>query len=478
MMLGLVFGLGALLVVLVVIFYAEEDWRGARDWAACQRELAAKGETLDLRQLAPAGKPEDDLSKAPIFAPLYAKEMVADAPIKQVDTHFHDPDFLAGPKPSRYQMDAPIDLEAWQKYYRSLPKIHLPSQPGSPAQDVLQALSTFDPQINEVNKAMENPNAFWPTDYNFPFATILGGRTRMISLASFLQLRALAHLENNETDLAEKDYLASFRLERPLMKSCFLVDYLVMAGVRAVDDSILWEGIRRHAWNQVQLQEMEAALGSIDMLAYAQKAIRTERAQAVYSVKFVQNGHDNLVTDISAPGNLEDRWARFEMLAFLTCRPSGWGDRELIYLSSEAQKQIESIDVASGRLDSTYWENWRDPKTWPDLIKINFCMSGILMAPYKKTGSKIAQTEMCRRLARLGCYLEEYRLAHGGYPEKLEDLPSLPAHLNQEVLSDQPLRYKRKGEGYILYSIGWDQKDDGGKRAVGDNPGDWVWQVP
>ncbi len=69
----LVWGARALLVLilLLVLFYVEEDWRGARDWVACQRELAAKGETLDLRQLAPPGKPEDDLSKVPIFAEMY-----------------------------------------------------------------------------------------------------------------------------------------------------------------------------------------------------------------------------------------------------------------------------------------------------------------------------------------------------------------------------------------------------------------------
>ena len=27
----------AVLIVLLVIFYAEEDWRGARNWAACQK---------------------------------------------------------------------------------------------------------------------------------------------------------------------------------------------------------------------------------------------------------------------------------------------------------------------------------------------------------------------------------------------------------------------------------------------------------
>ena len=94
-------------------------------------------------------------------------------------------------------------------------------------------------------------------------------------------------------------------------------------------------------------------------------------------------------------------------------------------------------------------------------------------------GSQIAKAETYRRLARLACRLEEYRIAHGNqYPDKLDELPDLPAHLNQEVLSEQPLRYQRKGDGYLLYSIGWNQKDDGGVLAKDDKEGDWVWPSP
>jgi len=93
-------------------------------------------------------------------------------------------------------------------------------------------------------------------------------------------------------------------------------------------------------------------------------------------------------------------------------------------------------------------------------------------------GSTIAKAEIYRRLARLSCRLEEYRLAHGQYPDQLDALPDLPPHLNQEVLSEQPFRYQRKGDGYLLYSIGWDQKDNGGVLATDDRQGDWPWPSP
>jgi hypothetical protein len=250
----------AVLVVLPALFYGEEDWRGARDWAACQKELAAKGESLDLRVLAPPGKPEDDLSKAPIFAPLYQKEIDPNAPINQISIGLNGPYSDLYPKPSNYLKGEALDLAAWQKYYRSLPDSHLPDQTGTPAQEVLQVLSRFDPQMQQIDSAVSNPNAYFPIDYEMPIATPLGPITKMISVAQLLQLRGVAHLENQETDLAEKDFLFSFRINQPLTKGCLMFNYLVIIGVRAIDNSLVWEGLHRRAWNDAQLHEIDFVL--------------------------------------------------------------------------------------------------------------------------------------------------------------------------------------------------------------------------
>ncbi len=60
--------------------------------------------------------------------------------------------------------------------------------------------------------------------------------------------------------------------------------------------------------------------------------------------------------------------------------------------------------------------------------------------------------------------LRAYRLDHGAYPASLAALtpaylPSVPA---DPFAASGPLRYKRTGAGYVLYSVGPDGKDDGG----------------
>jgi hypothetical protein len=89
-------------------------------------------------------------------------------------------------------------------------------------------------------------------------------------------------------------------------------------------------------------------------------------------------------------------------------------------------------------------------------------------------------------LARVACALERYRLAHDEYPESLDVLvPRFIAKLPHDIINGQPLHYRRTADGqFVLYSIGWNEKDDGGIVGLRDSgsvditKGDWVWRYP
>jgi hypothetical protein len=299
----------------------------------------------------------------------------------------------------------------------------------------LQALSQFDPELNEIDIAVSKPSAYWPTNYERPFEGFLGGITRMIQIAKVIQLRGVAHLENHETDLAEKDYLFSFRLNQPLTKGCFIINYLVMAAVRTIDDSILWEGLHRHAWNDVQLYEMESALASTDMLALAQSSLRIERASEVRTMQVFQ-GMD---TDIVWKARVSGDSALALLLATAPIRPSGWWDQDRRALCQKVQVNIDAIHPDRGILSPSLFPFHDESESWgwnrandiPFWDSVYIPMASESVAWRDNVGEKIAKAETYRRLARLACRLEEYRLAHGQYPDKLDELPDLPAHLNQ-----------------------------------------------
>ena len=81
-------------------------------------------------------------------------------------------------------------------------------------------------------------------------------------------------------------------------------------------------------------------------------------------------------------------------------------------------------------------------------------------------------------LIKLALSLAQYHADHGSYPEKLNDLvPSYLEAIRKDIFNDSDLHYTREGKGYVLYSVGRNGKDDGGKdSAEGGN--DIVIRIP
>jgi hypothetical protein len=65
-------------------------------------------------------------------------------------------------------------------------------------------------------------------------------------------------------------------------------------------------------------------------------------------------------------------------------------------------------------------------------------------------------------------------------------VPEFLSQLPHDVINGQPLKYRRTADGqYLLYSVGWNQTDDGGALGLNQSGegidvklGDWVWRLP
>lgn len=105
---------------------------------------------------------------------------------------------------------------------------------------------------------------------------------------------------------------------------------------------------------------------------------------------------------------------------------------------------------------------------------------------------KMIESDVLTAQAVIACALERHRLAKGEYPETLDSLKLANGRpLPNDVMTRQPMRYRREANGrYALWSVGFDGKDDEGKRTLdpknpgstrfdkADYIGDWVWDFP
>ena len=73
------------------------------------------------------------------------------------------------------------------------------------------------------------------------------------------------------------------------------------------------------------------------------------------------------------------------------------------------------------------------------------------------------------RAARAALLVEQHRLVSGSLPGSLEELvPSLIDAVPEDPFDGAPLRYKLLEQGYVIYSVGQNQRDDGGSEEVID----------
>jgi hypothetical protein len=76
--------------------------------------------------------------------------------------------------------------------------------------------------------------------------------------------------------------------------------------------------------------------------------------------------------------------------------------------------------------------------------------------------------------------LARYHRDHGRYPERLDALaPKYLKEVPRDLFSEKPLIYRPAADGYLLYSVGPNGADDGG-RGVEDMPAgdDLVVRMP
>jgi hypothetical protein len=75
------------------------------------------------------------------------------------------------------------------------------------------------------------------------------------------------------------------------------------------------------------------------------------------------------------------------------------------------------------------------------------------------------------RAAQTALAVERYRVAHNGrLPEQLADLvPDFMPAVPEDPFTGQPLRFHKLTKGYVVYSVGGDGQDDGGKEKLGSS---------
>jgi hypothetical protein len=528
----------AWIVSLVALGYGVIDWRDSHAWNEYRQSYEARVAPLELQAYIPKPIPDSDNFAATPFVRSWMETGT------NYDTNFlYGRD--AWDQASKLVVDPPHkpvgrifeDLVAWQEAFAAIqsppekPKAGLRSRQhaGKPkaqfqtdkldlasraqaAPAVLDGMKDDEAALDEIRAASARPGCRYAVIYDMddPWAILLPHLARIKQTCRRLQIKACAELAAARNENALEDVKLMFYMNDTCKTEPFLISYLVRLACMHIVIQPVWEGLAEHRWTDAQLQQLQATLETPDFLADIQWPMHAECAAGVLTVDLMKKKGLGLLADYSrntggAQTSILDVIMGDHAVLNVLGRilPSGWYDQEKLNycllheglsqgtIDATAKRVFpEQIAANASRLATLSAGN-NQPDfmigmpvqgLWHAILHHEFIAAMLLPSLHNIPG-KAAQAQTATDEAAIACALERYRLANGQFPENLQALvPHFAAHLPNDVITGESYKYRRTDDGrFVLYSVGWNEKDDGGvpgKTMFDDTEGDWVWEYP
>jgi hypothetical protein len=431
------------LVVLVAIFYAEEDWRGKRAWENCKRELEAKGETLDLNAYIPPPVPDgQNFFKAPRMTEWFVKPPAGQATTNKLTQLLQNAD-----------TDSTITSKTAAKKY-------------------LAWSDQFAPDFELIREAFKRPYARIDGDYssgiNIPKQNFL----TVSVVARTLAQRAKCDLLLGQTEQALREVTLLHDMSRvleviPVTMPAAMINVDVITG--SYVDTIA-DGMQLHAWQQPQFIVLQKQLAEVKLTPIVVEFLKEE---PVATCRWCE---------MNQPSEF---FGNMKILPF-SC-PRGWVYQNMVNVVLLFQKLLEGCDLAHDTVSpSKVDEAFRDIDKFVAHKSPYRILAVVAVPNYTRAFQVFAHNQTMANEAQIACALECYHFAHGAYPETLDALaPQFIGKIPHDIIGGQPLKYRHTNDGnFLLYSIGWNETDDGGQEISELNKygkpvytkGDWVWK--
>jgi hypothetical protein len=357
----------------------------------------------------------------------------------------------------------------------------------TPAADFLAWSDQFEPEFDELREALKRPYARLPGSYQDPVNMPIPNFVTLRIVAQKLSERAQCHLLLGQPELALRDLTLirdSCRLLEgaPTAKPMTLVAAMINVAVSGLYVGVVEEGLRMNAWQEPQLAAIEEQLEQIDLPPFVAGAFESERASSCH---VLEEATPKRFLGLMGGSYGTNVWERLKdpQYMFLTFAPRGWIYQNMTTVGLRLDRSLAIFDLKNHLMlphgadvlnaDLAAQRGFRPFSLLADIVAPNFI----------RASQTCAKNQTLVSEAMVACALERHRLALGEYPETLASLePKFLEKAPSDLIGGKPLKYHRTPDGqFVLYSIGWNEKDDGGTAGKTDqngfdpNQADWVW---
>jgi len=459
----------------LLLFWSNRSSRSA--WEKYKQELAARGESLNWKDHLPLPPPpdEENFAATPLLKAVGVRHKVD--PVVWGRFQGLGLESQLG-KIGDWMSGRRAELESIQGYLRSNAHDSLPDLPRPAAADVLAALAPVEPDLTELRKAAGRPSAKLHLNYSDPVSSDMPNYVAVRTLVQLLSLRASAELSLGRSEDAFLDTRVIHRIGDTVAPEPNLVSAMICVAVRGVELQPFWEGWMDGRWSERELAGFQELFNAVDLPALVDRALRGERAGVT---TFVEHSDSRaLATNLAFTWGVPTWKNRLEEFG-VRFSPRGWRYKNLLNYSrlmdrtyfsqwDEINRCVSPLRVQKASLELQSELTSSNPLRLP----FNY-LASVTVPNFSRALEVAVRNQTALNQAALVCALERYRLAHGQYPDSLDRLvPDFARKVPRDLIGGQLLKYRRTDDGkFLLYSVGWNETDDGGNPDKQN--GDWVW---
>jgi hypothetical protein len=361
-------------------------------------------------------------------------------------------------------------------------RVVLVLDPACSAADYLAWSDRFEPDFRLIRDALKRPYGRMDGDYQQPFAIPIPNFVTVRIVAQTLAARAQSHLLLGHPEKAVEDValiraLSGVLEGKPTGKPMTLVAAMINVAVTGLYVDTIADGFRLHAWREQEIAALEQQLRGINVIPEVMRAFEHEPVAVCRTLETVPLRKILNMLD-GKRETLSDRIYDLGMHRY-DLMPRGWIYQNMAFIATHERLTIKAFDPARNVVlpqkarefaeAMTRFESHRTP--------YNF-IAGFTLPNISRATQTMVRNQTLVNEARIVCALERFRSARGQYPENLDALaPEFIDKPAPDLIGGQSLKYRRVEDGtFILYSIGWNETDDGGRAMAGAvEKGDWTW---
>ncbi len=315
--------------------------------------------------------------------------------------------------------------------------------------------------LAKMSEALKLPKSRYPVDFSPGFETLLPHLDKIREMALFSKYRAVLAIDSGQPANADTSVEDVFGMARTLDEEPVLISQLVRFALVRIAIETLEARLNAGELSDAELANLANVFAQQKEAHFIARGLVGERAGVVpiFRTSFAKMKQ---LSNFEAPQAESPAPQRPSLLL----KTTGFLERDLFFYLGAMETNIFFANLPPQNLAIT-----NVSEKMAENARKHYCIISALLLPAISSSLTREADGFARiRLATTAIAIEHYRLLQGQLPDDLSKLtPQFLPNVPSDPFDGAPLRYHRLAKGYVIYSIGRDGHDDGGR----EKPADW-----